>query len=120
MERSKKVQDETGLNVADLADALIVMKADAAKLLKDLLRGVSMWGITAAMAFVLAAVWVALGEVILKYAHPFGSPPLALDVLYASDVLGVVSGLLGAILFWRYYSLRKKYGRLFKIAENLR
>ena len=120
MERAQKGQDETGLNVADLAEALIFMKADAAKLLKDMLRGISMWGITAAMAFVMAAVWFALGELILRYAHPFGSPPFILDLLYASDLVAVASALLGAILSWRYYSLRKRYGRLYEIAENLR
>jgi hypothetical protein len=108
------------MDLEDLAEALGLMKADASKLLKDLLRGISMWGITSMMAFFLAFVWLALAQAILTYGHPYGSPPQILDILYASYLFAVVSVSLGLFLFWRYYSLRRKYTRLFEIAGKLR
>jgi len=106
--------------VGELADALELMKADASKFLRDLLKGVSMWGITAVLAFSLAVVWLALAQVVLTFAHPYGSPPLILDILYLSYGFAIGSASLGCALFWRYYSLRKKYTRLFEIARKLR
>jgi len=115
------VEEETGkLGIADLEEALGFLKADASRLLKDLLRGVSMWGLTALMAFLLAAVWLALALVILAYAHPYGSLPQILDILYASYGFATGSALLGFLLLWRYYSLRKRYLRLYEIAGSLR
>jgi hypothetical protein len=108
------------LEVADLADALELMKADASRFLKDLLNGVSMWATTAVMAFFLAIVWLALAQIVLTFAHPYGSPPLMLDILYLSYTFAVVSASLGFLLSWRYYSLRRKYTRLFEIASKLR
>lgn len=108
------------MELTDLAEALGLMKADASRLLKDLLRGVSMWGITALMAFLLAAVWLALAEVVLIYAHPYGSLPQILDILYASYAFAAGSGVLGVVLFWRYFSLKRRYVSLFEIARKLR
>ena len=113
-------QAERSPEVADLAEALGWVKTDAERFLKDLLRGVSMWGTTAAMALVLALVWLALGQAVVTYAHPYGSPPLVLDILYLSYVMVVVSASLGVVLFWRYLSLRRRYARLFDIAAKLR
>ena len=108
------------LKVVDLSDALTLIKSDASSLLKDLLRGISMWGVTAAMAFILAAVWLALGQFILAYAHPYGAPQGILDLLYASYGFAVGSVSLGAIMSWRYYSLKRRYTRLFEITRKLR
>ena len=108
------------MELTDLAEALGLMKSDASKLLKDLLRGISMWGITAVMAFFLAVVWLALAEVVLTYAHPYGSLPQILDILYASYAFAAGSAVLGVVLFWRYYSLKRRYVRLFGIARKLR
>jgi len=107
------------MELTDLAEALGLMKADASKLLKDLLRGISMWGITALMAFFLAAVWLALSEVVLTYAHPYGSLPPTLDILYVSYGFAAGSAILGLILSWRYLSLKRRYVRLFEIAGKL-
>jgi hypothetical protein len=79
-----------------------------------------MWGLTALMAFFLASVWLVLAQVILDYAHPYGSLPQVLDVLYLSYGFAIGSASLGFALFWRYYSLRKRYARLAEIAGNLR
>jgi len=119
MANEKGDQDDVSPEIADLADALTFMKSDAARLLKELLRGISMWGITALLAFIMAGVWIALGEAILKYAHPFGSPPFALDILYASYLLAIASALMGIVLSWRFFWLRSRFGRLYKIAETL-
>lgn len=108
------------MELADLEEALGLVKADASKLLRDLLTGISMWGLTALMAFVLAAVWLGLGEVILTYAHPYGALPQVLDILYLSYLFAGASSVLGLVLFWRYYTLRKRYSRLFEITGKLR
>jgi len=108
------------MGLADLEEALGFLKADASRLLKDLLRGISMWGLTALMAFFLAGVWLVLAKVILTYAHPYGSLPQILDILYASYGFAAGSAVLGFLLLWRYYSLRKRYLRLFEIAGSLR
>jgi hypothetical protein len=113
-------EEASKLGLADLEEALGFVKADASNLLRDLLSGISMWGLTALMSFVLAAVWLGLAEVILTYAHPFGALPQVLDVLYVSYVFATASAFLGLVLFWRYYSLRKRYSRLFEIAGKLR
>jgi len=120
-ESEGQLRSETSdnLRVEDLAEALELMKTDASKLLKDLLRGISMWGITALLAFCLAAVWLVLSEFIVRFAHPFGSPPLILDILYVSYAFSAGSALLGLVLLWRYYSLRKKYEKLFVISGTL-
>ena len=122
MDRSgAATEEETGkMGLADLEEALGFLRTDASRLLRDLLRGISMWGLTALMAFFLAAVWFALSQVILTYAHPFGALPQVLDLLYASYVFAIGSASLGFVLLWRYYSLRKRYLRLFEIAGNLR
>lgn len=120
---SSGVADEeevSKLELANLEEALEFVKADASKLLRDLLSGISMWGLTALMAFVLAAVWLGLAEVILTYAHPYGALPQVLDTLYISYLFATASAILGLVLIWRYYSLRKKYSRLFEIAGKLR
>ena len=106
--------------VANLAEALQLMKADTSTLLKDMLRGVSMWGITAIVAFVLAATWLALAQAILTYAHPYGAQPLVLDTLYLGYLFSSLSACVGAILLWRYWSMRKRYSQLFRIADKLR
>jgi hypothetical protein len=105
--------------LADLAEALSFMKADASKVLKDLLRGISMWGITALMAFLMSIVWLALAGTILSFAHPYGSSPQILETLYVSYAFAVGSVAIGMFLFWRYYSLRRRYVRLFEIATKL-
>ncbi|HEY6283250.1 MAG TPA: hypothetical protein VIW22_04925 [Nitrososphaerales archaeon] len=106
--------------VANLVEALRLMRADTSNLLKDMLRGISMWGITAVTAFLLAGVSLALSQVILTYAHPYGSLPIVLDILYAGYIFSALSACLGAFQLWRYLSLRKKYSRLFQVADNLR
>ncbi len=106
--------------VVNLAEALRLMKADTSNLLSDMLSGISMWGTTAVMAFVLAGVWLALSQVVLAYAHPYGSRPAVLETLYVGYVFSVASASLGAILLWRYRTMRKRYTRLFQIASELR
>lgn len=108
------------MRLADLEEALGFLKSDASRLLKDMLRGISMWGLTALMAFFLAAVWLVLAKVILMYAHPYGALPQVLDLLYVSYGFATGSAVLGFLLLWRYYSLRKRYLRLFEIAGSLR
>jgi hypothetical protein len=111
---------DVGMRMADLEGALEFVKSDASALLGDLLRGISMWGLTALMAFVLAAVWLVLAQVVLAYAHPYGSPPQVLDTLYLSYGFAAGSACLGLALLWRYYSLRRRYVKLFEIAGKLR
>lgn len=108
------------LGLADLEEALKFVKTDASDLLRELLRGISMWAFTALMAFVLAAVWLALAQVVLTYAHPYGALPQILDLLNISYVFAVGSAVLGLGLLWRYFSLRRRYVRLFEIAGKLR
>lgn len=114
---TKRGQDS---ELAALGEALNLMKNDTSKLLRDLLKGISMWGFTSLMAFLLAAVWLAFSQVVLTYAHPYGSPPQVLEILYAGYALTAISAMLGVLLSWRYYSLRKRYTRLFEIADKLR
>jgi hypothetical protein len=106
--------------VEDLADALGLLKTDTSMLLKDLLKGVSMWAITAAMSLFLTVVWLVLAEVLLTFAHPYGSPPVILGILYLSYGFAIGTAVLGVVLFWRYYTLRKKYSKLFEISAKLR
>jgi len=68
----------------------------------------------------LTCSWVALAAVIMMFGHPYGSPPPILQALYLSVALAVVSAILSFYLFYRYYTLRRKYTRLFNIAEKLR
>ena len=110
---------EGEMRVSDLEEALGWMKSDASVLLKDLLRGIAMWGITSLMAFVLTGVWLVLAQVILVFAHPFGALPQVLDILYFSYAFAAASAILGLVLLWRYYSLRRKYARLFEIVGKL-
>ncbi len=119
MEEGEK--DLTGApEMTSLAEALQVMKADTSNLLKDMLRGISMWGASAATALLLAVAWLALAQAILTYAHPYGSPPVVLETLYAGYAFSAISAVLGVVLLWRYLLLRKRYSRLFRIASNLR
>ncbi|MDA4125094.1 MAG: hypothetical protein OK438_06575 [Thaumarchaeota archaeon] len=121
MDGSAKATEETvEMGLGDLEEALRFVKADASNLLSDLLRGISMWGFTALMAFLLAAICLVLSQVILTYAHPYGSLPPILDILYVSYGFAIGSAFLGFVLFWRYYSLRKRYARLFEIVGSLR
>jgi len=106
--------------LADLSEVYELLKTDASDLLSDLLRGVSMWKVTALLALLLTFSWFALAMVIEVFGHPYGSPPTILYALYGSLVLGVVSATLSFYLFYRYFTLRTKYTRLFKIAEKLR
>ena len=106
--------------LADLSEVYELLKADASELLRDLLRGVSMWKVTALLAVLLTFSWVALAAVITVFGHPYGSPPAILEALYLSIALAVVSATLSFYLFYRYYTLRRKYTRLFNIAEKLR
>jgi hypothetical protein len=112
--------DDEKPEIADFAEALDLMRADSKRLLGDLLRGISMWGVTSLLAFFLAGACLALGQVIIKYAHPYGALPQVLDLLNISYGLALVSAGLGGILLWRYYSLRTRYSRLFEVARNLR
>ena len=117
-------EGEEGLSpipeVGDLAEALQLMKLDTSNLLKDMLRGISMWGMTAVVAFLMAGAWLALAQAILTYAHPYGSYPLVLDTLYAGYALSAVSACAGVLLLWRYFSMRGRYSRLYQIASRLR
>jgi hypothetical protein len=113
-------RDDEKPEIADFAEALDLMRADSKRLLADLLRGISMWGVTSLLAFCLAGACLALGQVIVKYAHPFGSLPQVLDLLNISYGLALGSAALGGVLFWRYYSLRARYSKLFEVARNLR
>jgi ABC-type antimicrobial peptide transport system permease subunit len=106
--------------LADLSEVYELLKTDASDLLRDLLRGVSMWKVTALLALLLTFSWIALATVITLFGHPYGSPPTILWALYVSLALAVVSAILSFYLFYRYYTLRRKYTRLFNIAEKLR
>jgi hypothetical protein len=106
--------------LADLSEVYELLKTDASDLLSDLLRGVSMWKVTALLAVVLTFSWIALATVILVFGHPFGALPIILFSLYLSLALALVSATMSFYLFYRYYTLRRKYTRLFKIAEKLR
>lgn len=111
--------------LTDLAEVYDLLKSDAVNLLRDLLRGVSMWGTTALMALFLTCSWIILAAVITIFGHPYGSPPngvdyhTVLDALYASYAFAGISAIICGYLFSRYYLLRKKYTRLFKLAEKL-
>jgi hypothetical protein len=106
--------------LADLSEVYELLKTDASDLLRDLLRGVSMWNMTAVLALLLTFSWIALAAVIIKFGHPFGAPPAILLALYFSLALAAVSAILSFYLFYRYFTLRRKYTRLFNIAEKLR
>jgi hypothetical protein len=106
--------------IDDLQEVYELLKTDASDLLRDLLRGVSMWKVTALLAMLLTLAWIALAGVIVKFGHPFGAPPIILDALYLSIALAAMSAALSFYLFNRYYTLRRKYTRLFNIAEKLR
>jgi len=106
--------------LADLSEVYELLKTDASDLLRDLLRGVSMWNVTAVLALLLTFSWVALAAIIMVFGHLYGSPPAILLALYISSALAVVSALLSFYLFYRYFTLRRKYTRLFNIAEKLR
>ena len=106
--------------LADLSEVYELLKTDASDLLRDLLRGVSMWKVTAMLALLLTFSWIALATVIMVFGHPYGSPPTILLALYVSLALAAVSATLSFYLLYRYYTLRRKYTRLFKIAEKLR
>lgn len=79
-----------------------------------------MWGVAAAMAFVLAGTWLALAQAVLIYAHPYGAQPAVLDTLYAGYIFSVVSACVGLVMLWRYWSMRRRYSELFRIANTLR
>jgi hypothetical protein len=106
--------------LADLSEIYELLKADASDLLRDLLRGVSMWKMTSLLALLLTFSWLALVAVIMVFGHPYGSPYGVLVGLYLSLALAAVSATLCFYLFYRYYTLRRKYTRLFNIAEKLR
>ncbi|MDA4130833.1 MAG: hypothetical protein OK457_08690 [Thaumarchaeota archaeon] len=112
--------------LADLSEVYELLKTDASDLLRDLLRGVSMWGTTAVIALFLTLSWIVLAAVITVFGHPYGSPPngvstsTVIEVLYMSIGLAFVSAVVCIYMFSRYFSLKKKYSRLFKIAEKLR
>jgi hypothetical protein len=108
------------MELAELAEALGFMKADASRLLNDMTRGISMWGVTALLSFLLAAVSLALAQAVLTYAHPYGALPQVLDLLYASYLSSACSAVLGLVLAWRYFTLKTRYVRLFEIARKLR
>jgi uncharacterized membrane protein len=112
--------NEDDHKLADLSEVYELLKTDASDLLRDLLRGVSMWNVTALLSALLTFSWIALAAVILKFGHPFGSPPTILLALYISLALAAVSAVLSFYLFYRYFTLRRKYTRLFNIAEKLR
>lgn len=96
------------------------MKTDAAKLLRELKMGISMWGVTSLMAFLVSFVSFVLGYTILTYAYAYENLPQVLDFLYASYALTISSLIIGIILLWKYFALRRRYTRLFDISRNLR
>jgi len=110
----------------DLSEVYALLKTDASDLLGDLLRGVSMWRTTAAIALFLTVSWIVLAIVVTAFGRPYGHPPndisstTVLVALYLSIILAAASGGVCAFLFSRYISLKKKYSRLFQIAEKLR
>jgi hypothetical protein len=110
----------------DLKEVYELLQADASDLLHDLLRGVSMWGTTATIALFLTVAWIVLAVVITVFGRPYGHPPndvsssTVLVAFYLSLGLAVLSASICAYLFSRYFSLKKKYSRLFQIAEKLR
>jgi len=108
------------MDVADLSAALGLIRTDSAKLLGDMLQGISMWGVTSLMAFLVSAICLALGETILTYAHPYGTLPQVLEALYASYALAGVSAVMGVVLLARYYTLKRRYTSLYRAARNLR
>ena len=121
-EESKEIKPLVG----DLVEVYDLLKSDATNLLRDLLNGVSMWGTTAMIAFFLTLSWLVLTAVITIVGRPYGSPPNGLDSIqvlylwYLGIILAIASGITTVFLFSRYYSLKRKYSRLFKIAEKLR
>jgi len=112
--------------LTDLGEVYELLRTDASDLLRDLLRGVSMWGTTAVIALFLTLSWLFLAGVITVFGHPYGSPPngvsysTVIQALYLSYVLAAASAAVCIYLFSRYFSLKRKYSRLFKIAEKLR
>ena len=108
------------LDVATLEEALSWMRSDARTLLRDMLRGISMWGFTALLAALLAALCLVLAQSIMTFEHPYGSPPEILDALYVSYGVAAVSAVSSLALAWRYFSLRRRYTKLFEIAAKLR
>jgi hypothetical protein len=117
-ERNGNVRDKPP--VADLVEVYDLLKDDATNLLSELLRGISMWRTTGLIASFLTLSWVVLAVVITAFGHPYGSPYIVLYSLYLSIALAQASGITSVYLFSRYISLRRKYSRLFKIAEKLR
>jgi hypothetical protein len=110
----------------DLTEVYAFLKTDASDLLGDLLRGVSMWRTTAVIALFLTVSWIILAVVVTAFGRPYGSPPNNISsstvvvALYLSIILAVTSACVCAYLFSRYFSLKKKYSRLFQIAAKLR
>jgi hypothetical protein len=110
----------------DLTEVYALLKTDASDLLGDLLRGISMWRTTAVIAIFLTVSWLVLAVVVTAFGRPYGSPPndisssTVLVALYLSVILAVASACVCVYLFSRYFSLKKKYSRLFQIAAKLR
>ncbi len=112
--------------IDDLREVYELLKTDASDLLNDLLRGVTMWGTTATIALFLTIAWIILAVVVTVFGRPYGHPPndvsssTVLVALYLSVIFAVISASVCAYLFSRFFSLKKKYSRLYRIAEKLR
>jgi hypothetical protein len=102
------------------------LKTDAESLLRELLLGISMWGVTSLMAFLLCAASLILAVVVTLFGRPYGNPPsgvsseTVLAALYTSLALAATSAVVGSLLLQKYLTLKKKYSRLFQIARELR
>jgi H+/Cl- antiporter ClcA len=111
-------EQEAG-RLPELEQVYKLLQEDAATILSDLLRGISLWGITGGVAVFMALVSLALARSILIFAHPYGSPP---DILYSLYISYLVAGIFAAIagvFFWRYFTLGRKYSKFFEIAKKL-
>jgi hypothetical protein len=118
MSKSDSEVEEQG-KLPELEQVYRLLQDDAATILRDLLRGISLWGITAIVAVFLALVSLGLATTILTFAHPYGASPNILHALYASYSVAGISAVIAGVLFWRYFTLRRKYSRFFEVAEKL-
>jgi len=117
--------EESAATLPALEEVYESLRTDAQSLLQELVRGISMWGVTSAMAFLLFVLSLVLAVVVTLFGRPYGSPPndigrsTVIFALYASLTLAAISAVVGTVLLRRYLALKKKYSRLFRIAREL-
>ena len=117
--------EESAKTLPVLEEVYESLRTDAQSLLRELLRGISMWGVTSLMAFLVCAVSLILAAVVIVFGRPYGSPPsdvgrnTVLIALYTSIALAARSAGVGSLLLQKYLTLKKKYARLYRIAREL-